>query len=107
MDNERWYAYNFSALQYTVAAQIVLDEFCNGITIKNSGNMLCTIGGDQLNPGESKSIGGNRKEILRGRYDISFQTPTPAPATPNPLAVITQKFFVALCSDDIDQVRKL
>lgn len=98
---EKFLRYNFSTNVYTAQSEIVLDPLCNGISVKNGGNTNLIFQGDVLVPGESKSIGGNRKEILQGRVDISFALPTPAPGTPNNVAFVTQKFYYEPCEKPV------
>jgi hypothetical protein len=79
---------------YGAPQKINIDEFCNGMVIKNSGTTLLIVDGETLNPGESKSFGGNRMEILVGRHELSFQTQVPPPATIINQAVVTSKVYV-------------
>lgn len=94
---EEWIEYNSVPNQYSNPGQIPLDPYCNGLTVKNGGNTLLLFQGETLQPQESKAIGGNRKELFRGRIDIDFALPTPAPPTPINLAIVTQKVYVNIC----------
>jgi hypothetical protein len=87
-------AYNFKTDVFAGPTQIDLDPLCNAIIIKNAGNTNLIFQGDIMIPGESKAIGGNRMEILRGRIDLGFTLPVPAPPVPQNLAFITQKFYL-------------
>ena len=87
-------AWNFDTKDFSVNAQIDIDQLCNAITVKNAGTTLVLIQGDILQPGESKAMGGNRMEILRGRFDIRFQTQVPPPLIITNLAFVTQKFYL-------------
>jgi len=64
---------------YTNNAHVQIDQFCNGVTIVNTGTTNMRVNGVPLGPpiapgllGESVSFGGNRNEIFYGRVDISF-----------------------------------
>lgn len=78
------------------ALNITLDPLSNGLTVRNIGNSICIFNDDPLQPGESKSQGGNKGEILKGRYALRFQTPTVVPPgyVQNDQAVVTEKFYL-------------
>ena len=86
--------YNFFDTVITRPGLVNFDIYCNGWVIKNSGTTLVLIMGETLNPGESKSIGGNYGEIFVGRLNVAFRTQTPAPATIVNKATLTQKMYV-------------
>jgi len=94
MCQDKLIKYNFNTEQYELPKEITLDPLCNGITVRNGGNTLVIFQGDILNPGESKSVGGNRKEILWGRVNIGFAPPAVPPLIPVNLAFITQKYYL-------------
>jgi hypothetical protein len=94
MDYEEFLYYDTSTLLYAVPAKINLNIKSNGIVVKNGGNSLLIIDGESLIPNESKSFGGNRKEIFTGRHEISFQPQAVQPVPRVDLAVITEKFYV-------------
>jgi len=75
---------------------ITLDALSNGLTVRNIGNSICVFNDDPLQPGESKSTGGNKGEILKGRYALKFQTPAVVPVgyVQNDQAVVTEKFYL-------------
>lgn len=83
-----------ATMTYNAIKQVVLDEFCNAVTIKNTGTTIALIGEDPLNPGESKFFGGNRNEIIVMRFDIKFRTQVPPPATIINEVQVTQKFYI-------------
>ena len=96
-DQDKWLFYDTSALQYTVASKIDLVFRCNGIVIKNAGTTILLVDNvDPLQPGESKSVGGNWREVYYGRHNISFApNPFPPPGTvPTNNAIVTQKFYI-------------
>jgi len=78
------------------ALNITLDPWSNGLSVKNTGNSICIFNDDPLLPGESKTIGGNKGELLRGRYALKFQTPATAPPgyVQNDQAVVTEKYYL-------------
>ena len=77
--------------QYTQNGIIPVERWVNAVSVKNAGTSVLTFMGDPLQPGETKSIGGNSFEIWDEKHmDIQF---TPGALLVN-LAVITQKFYV-------------
>jgi hypothetical protein len=94
MCQEKFLRFNFATQIYYAPGEIPLEPWCNGITIKNNGTTNVLFQGDTLIPGESKTIGGNRKEILKGRVDLGFVVPTPAPTTITNYCTVTQKFYL-------------
>jgi hypothetical protein len=79
----------------TTAKKIVRDENCNGYVVKNIGNTVCFINLDPLQPGEFRSMGGNRLEIYRGRIEIKFGAQvTDLADPPSNSAIVTQKFYL-------------
>lgn len=83
---EKLLIYNLSVEVYSANVEVPVLEFCNGWTVRNLGVASCTVMGDPLATGESKSIGGNRGEIFIGRIDIRFGA-----GVAN--CVVTQKFY--------------
>lgn len=83
-----------SVQEYMQRQEVVLDELCNGFVVKNAGTTLVIFQGDILQPGESKSFGGNRLEIYRTRADIVFQVQTVPPLVVTNLCFVTQKFYM-------------
>lgn len=75
---------------------ITLDPWSNGLSVKNTGNSICIFNDDPLQPGESKTIGGNKGELLRGRYAVKFQTPATVPVgyVQFDQAVVTEKYYL-------------
>lgn len=94
-NSEDFLYYNTEVQVYSVSTKIIIDRFCNGITILNNGTNNCVFDGETIVPGQSKAISGNRKEIFIGRKDLEF----PVAGAGN-LAVITQKFYVKLAPHD-------
>lgn len=86
--------FNTSVVSYSGPNQVVLQKYLNAISVKNEGTTLLIFQGDTLNPGESKSIGGNVGEWYDARVDISFRIQAVPPAVIQNLAVITQKFYL-------------
>lgn len=96
MCDERLYYFDIATYTYSRQQKVNVPYLCNAITVKNTGNIICVVDEDPIQPGASKSMGGNRGEILTGRHDISFTTAGMAviPPTQNPSAVVTAKFYV-------------
>jgi hypothetical protein len=90
--------YNVVPTQYEKNTQVTIDKQCNGFVAKNTGNTLLTVMGEQLQPGDSKSVGGNRAEIFIGRVDIFFTGPSLDPLNPTAInaCVVTQKVYTDL-----------
>lgn len=78
----------------STAGMVQLVKNLFAVSVHNTGNTNVLFNDDTLIPGESKIIGGHWGMIYTGRCYISFQLPTPAPATPNNLCFITQLFYV-------------
>lgn len=77
--------------QYSVGAIIPIERWVNAVSIKNAGTSILVLMGDPLQPGETKSIGGNSFEVWDEKHmDINFQN-TGAQIN---LAIVTQKFYV-------------
>lgn len=94
MCDERILYYDVHTDIYAQPQKVNIDERCNGMVIKNAGTTLLITDGETLQPGESKSYGGNRLEILTGRHEFFFQTQTPPPLVITNLAIVTQKIYV-------------
>ena len=74
-EKERLLYYNITPVQYQAPSSIVVDQYCNGVTVINIGVAVMTVNGIPLNPGtpgtnngESYSFGGNKGEIFSGAY---------------------------------------
>jgi hypothetical protein len=85
--------YSTSNVLYQRQISVTVDKLCNGFSAKNAGTTIVLLNGEPLQPGESKSIGGNLGEIFVGRIDIAFLLPTPAPATIVNACYVTQKTY--------------
>ncbi len=95
MCDEKILYYNTVTQAYSVATKIVVQDKCNGITIRNAGNSFLIMDDEIIQPGQSKAIGGNRLEYFIGRKDISFTAQTPVQPAPRvDLCYVTQKFYV-------------
>lgn len=80
---------------YNANAKVQIDQYCNGVTIVNTGATVLTVNGISLAApiapalvGESVSFGGNRNEIFYGRIDIAFA------AGAGSRCVVQQKVYV-------------
>lgn len=79
---------------YSVNTIVPVERWVNAVSIKNAGTGLLTCMGDPLQPGETKSIGGNAFEIWSEKHlDLVFSNPNLLP-TPIFLAIVTQKYYV-------------
>ena|ERR1700679_2454171 len=85
--------YSTSNVLYSRTISVTVDRYCNGFSAKNAGTTIVLLNGEPLQPGESKSVGGNYGEIFVGRIDVAFQVPSPAPATITNACYITQKTY--------------
>lgn len=90
--------YNIVPTQYLKNGSVTIDKQCNGFTAKNTGNTLLTIMGEEIQPGQSKSIGGNRAEVFIGKVDFWFTGPSLIPAEPTAVneCIVTQKVYTDL-----------
>lgn len=78
---------------YTRPQEVQWQKWLNGFFIHNTGTTNVIFGGDLLQPGDSKSFGGNWAELYLGRLDFFFQIPVPAPPTITNQVRITQKYY--------------
>lgn len=93
--NCKYQKYTSSVRSFGQPSEVPLSELCNAWAVQNAGNMLVVVNQQWiLQPGQSLGLGGNEGEIFAGRLDIQFAVPTPAPVTPNPVAVVMQKIYV-------------
>ena len=79
---------------YVRAGEVQWQKWLNGFLVENTGTTWLYFAGALILPGASKSYGGNRAEIYRGRLDYRFLTQTPAPGTITNQVQITQKFYL-------------
>lgn len=86
--------YDTGVVAVASPGQVQLPVNVNGVSVHNTGNTIVLCNEDPLQPGESKTIGGNWGEIFTGRIFIRFILPTPAPAVPVNQATVTSKFYV-------------
>lgn len=91
---EQFLRYNTDLQAYYKNTFVPVVKHCNGFVVKNIGTTICSVNGDPLQPGESKSVGGNRAEIYEGRIDLAFTLQTPPPLTIVNAATVTQKFYM-------------
>lgn len=87
---------DFNSQQYTAPQKLNISELCNGITIKNNGNIICLVDDEPIQPGDFKAFGLNRGEVFTGRHNIAFTTAGMAviPPVQIPTAWVTQKFYI-------------
>lgn len=94
MCEEKLLIYNTDVQTYQAAVNAPIDPYTNSLTVKNTGTTLCIFQSDTLQPGESKSYGGNRGEVFRGRLDLRFQTQAVPPAIITNEATVTLKVYL-------------
>jgi hypothetical protein len=99
--------WNQSGRQVGQPGYIELVQNLNGFTIKNIGTTICVLNDDPIQPGESKSFGGNWGEIYVGRVYVRFVTQTPPPSTITNLLFLTEKFYVSAPNQEPDNVDPL
>lgn len=90
-------AFNIIQQNFTQQVEVPVNPGCNSITVRNIGDRVLVFNGIPLQPppgvglsGESVSFEGNENEVYEGRIQISFL----AGAGVNPLAEVTQKFYI-------------
>jgi hypothetical protein len=77
--------------EYQNSQIVPVERWVNAVSVKNAGTSVLVFMGDPMQPGETKSIGGNSFEIWDEKHmDIQFQNT----GIQINLAVITQKFYV-------------
>lgn len=86
--------YTISTQVYSADQQVVWEKNLNGFSIHNTGTTQLLFNQDLLEPGESKTIGGNIGEVFEGRIFLTFQTQTPAPPVIINQVTVTQKYYV-------------
>ena len=86
--------YNTTTLEYRSLHSVSVDKLCNGFSVNNAGTTICTVNGEPLQPGDSKTVGGNVGEVYVGRIDLAFFVPDPAPSSIVNSAWVTQKYYV-------------
>ena len=99
--------YDIATRQISIPGLVQLVDNLNQVAIHNAGNTIVLVNDDPLQPGESKSWGGNWGEIFTGRVFLQFVMPVPAPPIPNNAAFVTQKFYQAakfLQADDLSPI---
>lgn len=106
MCDEKDLYYNNDTKGYAVPAKITFDRLCNGYTVRNAGNTIVVINDEEIQPGQSKAVGGNRNEIFIGRLDIFFRDQTVQPVPRTPYFYVTQKFYVELDVTDSRRIKK-
>lgn len=80
--------------QYTVAQIVPVERWVNAVSVKNAGTAVVNFMGDPMQPGETKSIGGNAFEIWDEKHmDINFVNPG---GLLTQLVIVTQKFYVGI-----------
>jgi hypothetical protein len=85
----QWLYYNISVTTYTKSGNVTPAGPLNAWTVKNNGTNPVEVNGDPLDPGESKSVGGNYGEVYIGMIKLNFGTGAAAGNN----AEVTQKFY--------------
>jgi hypothetical protein len=93
---EKVYFYNTNTLFFSSPAKVDFGDLVNGFTVKNAGNQILVFDDEELQPGESKAVGGNRGELFVGRKDLFFRTPAGFVGTAVFAAYVSIKFFVRM-----------
>jgi hypothetical protein len=67
---------------------IPIDRYCNSLTVRNTGaaGSVVILKGITLAVGEAFTFGGNRREIMRGRFDLVL-------TGANAQATVVEKFY--------------
>lgn len=92
---EKTLFYDIVNYTYHQNAAVQIDQYCNGVTIVNTGTVAMNANGIPLAApvapqllGESVSFGGNRNEIFYGRLDVAFV------AAGGAQCIVSQKVYV-------------
>jgi len=99
--------YNTVTLSYSQTAKINLDPRCNGVTVRNAGNINVIFDDEVILPGQSKTVGGNLGEIFIGRKDLYFGSSAGVTPPLVYLCYITQKFYVPRQPGDPDVMENI
>ena len=87
--------FNISTKNITRAGQVSIGNRVNSISVKNVGTTIVMFQDKEpIQPGASKTFGGNVGEEYVGDLQISFQTQVPPPATILNSAWVTIKYYV-------------
>lgn len=86
--------YNIDIRGIFKQTRVVLGERVNGFTVNNTGTTILIFNSEPIQPGQSKTVGGNQGEEYVGRCDINFQVPVPAPPTIVNAGYVTIKYYV-------------
>jgi hypothetical protein len=91
-----WLYVDTRTTPYNLAGNITLDQMSAGITVKNTGNSICIVNGDPLQPTESKGFAPPWNALLKGRYALKFQTPATVPPgyVQADSAVVTEMYYI-------------
>lgn len=84
-------AYNISSVPYVNSGRVNLSEYCNGLTIRNTGSTTVTVNRQPLDAGAFMAISGNEGEIFRGRIDLLFA----AAGNAGNEVWVTEKFYTS------------
>lgn len=98
-----WIKYTIREMEIGTPQNLTLDKYSNGFTLKNTGNSICFLNIDPLQPGESKAIGGNKSELLTGRYRVYFAPIANPPVgyTQQDNAILTEKYYLPTPAQEI------
>ena len=72
---EEWLFLDWDTMTYSASTNLDLGTTCNQLIVKNNGTSILLIDDDPIGAGESKTFGGARKTIFRGRHRIEFKSP--------------------------------
>jgi hypothetical protein len=89
--------YHIVVTQYSSGPGYVpIERWVNAVVFKNAGTGFVTVMGDPLQPGETKSIGGNNFEVWDEKHcSFNFTNPNAVPNVVN-LLIVTQKYYVEI-----------
>lgn len=86
--------YNTYVVSVTRTKSVILDDLCNGYVVRNAGNTILVFRNEPLDPGESKTIGGNFGEVCMDRVDIAFMDQAVQPLPRVNQGFVTQKVYL-------------
>jgi hypothetical protein len=94
INDQQFLTYRIVTQSYSQQGYVPVERWVNGISLKNAGTGFVVVMGDPMQPGETKSIGGNKGEVYDEKHlDIQFTNPN-AVLNPVNLLIVTQKFYV-------------
>ena len=103
MERKDFLEYDLQTLTYQLSGWYDVSRNCNGFAVTNVGDVDCKVN-DQIfyagvpgtSLGDSRTYGGNRGELYKGKIKVAFASP---PVGVAPSIEIVQKVYVNIEGD--------